>query len=197
MPVYMKQVPLSPNYPTPPHANITKIPVQEISILYLILAHSHPDFVIRLIDALNEVQHTFVVHVDLKHPEIREKLTILIAISGRENVFIMEEEFSCSVNWGGYSVVNATIQGMKYAWTLDRTFHYLQLLSGTSYPIKSNEMIRTELSSQPGGIYMDVFHEPSLPYDTMWFHYVECDDRLHRIHRLSVLRGKYCTIDFI
>jgi hypothetical protein len=69
----------------------------------------------------------------------------------------------------------------------------MQLLSGTSYPIKSNLAIRTELAQQPGAIYMDVFEEPSVPHEAVWFHYVECDDRLHRINKLSIIRGK---IDF-
>lgn len=142
----------------------------------------------RLIDALSESQHTFVVHVDLKFADVRHKLSTFA--TGRENIFILEDENSVSVTWGGFSVVNATIQGMKYAWLLDRPFDYLQLLSGTSYPIKSNHAIRTELSQQPGGIYMDVVEEPSLPHESMWFHYVECDDRLHRIHRMSIIRGK-------
>lgn len=187
MPTYLKVLPPSPNYPTPPAADLTSVHAEDIAILYLILVHSHPDFVLRLINALDESQHTFVVHVDLKFPKVREQL--LSAAAHRVNVFVMEEEQSISVTWGGYSVVNATVEGMKFAWLLDRPFHYLQLLSGTSYPIKSNSAIRTELAQRPGGIHMDVLVEPSLPHESMWFHYVECDDRLHRIHRLSIVRG--------
>jgi hypothetical protein len=54
---------------------------------------------------------------------------------------------------------------MKYAWLLNRPFDYMQLLSGTSYPVRSNVDIRTELSRVPGGtvihvyirIYMDIY----------------------------------------
>ena len=188
MPLYLKAIPPKPSYVALPTPDLSPIPAENIAILYLILVHCHPELVMRLIDALSESQHTFVVHVDLKFPDVRTKLSTFAA--GRENVFILEDGNSVSVTWGGFSVVNATIQGMKYAWLLERPFDYLQLLSGTSYPIKSNYAIRTELSQQPRGIYMDVPDEPSLPHESMWFHYVECDDRLHRIHRMSIIRGK-------
>ena len=66
-----------------------------------------------------------------------------------------------------------------------------QLISGTSYPIKSNLAIRTELSQHPGAIYMDVSPGTNQPDPVTWFHYVECDDALHRIARLSVPRGMH------
>ena len=39
---------------------------KSLQIAYLILAHKQPELVIRLIKALNEPGHIFVVHVDLK-----------------------------------------------------------------------------------------------------------------------------------
>ena len=186
--MYIKEIPPTPQYPAPPAPNLKPIPVDELAILYLVLVHNHPEFTVRLIDSLDEPQHTFVVHVDSKAPQARSSLSK--ATADRMNVFVMPAEDSLSVTWGGYSVVNATIHGMKYAWLLERHFDYIQLTSGTSYPIKSNRAIRSELSQRPGAIYMDVADQPSVPGETTWFHYVECDDRLHRIHRMSLVRGK-------
>jgi hypothetical protein len=58
-------------------------------------------------------------------PDIRNKL--LETAELMENVFVIDQEYSVGVNWGGYSMVNATIQSMKYAWLLDRPFHYMQV----------------------------------------------------------------------
>lgn len=187
MPPYLKVIPPPPMYPAPPIPDFTPINVEDLAVLYVVLVHEYPEFVERIIDSLNEPQHTFVLHVDLKSSEAREKL--LRSAESRPNMFLVKPEHSQRVNWGGYSAVNATLQAMKYAVDLDRPFHYMQLLSGTSYPIKSNHEIRSELASKPGAIYMDVHDAPSLPHNTMWFHYVECDDRLHRINKLSLLRG--------
>jgi len=188
-PVYSKApqvVDPDPSNPNPSYPkDITAISPENLSILYVILVHNHPEFVVRLINALDEPQHTFVIHIDKKESEVRTKLLEI----RKENVFFVDENDSVRVNWGGYSGVNATIQGMKYAWLLNRPFDYMQLLSGTTYPVRSNADIRTELSRVPGAIYMDVKEEPNRPSHEIWQHYVECDDKLHRIHRLSVVRG--------
>ena len=188
MPDYLKIKPEAPKYPTPASRDLANIPINEMAILYIMLVHNNSDFVTRIINSLNEFQHTFVIHVDLKATAVRAELKYMASL--RPNVFLVGIGQSQRVNWGGYSAVNATIQSMKYAINLGRPFHYMQLLSGTSYPIKSNLAIRTELAQQPGAIYMDVFDEPSVPHESVWFNYVECDDRLHRIHRLSIIRGK-------
>lgn len=188
MPNYLKIKPAAPDYPIAPARDLDNIPVDKMAILYIMLVHNNSSFVERIINSLNEHQHTFIIHVDLKATAVRTELISAAAL--KPNVFLVEVEDSHRVNWGGYSAVNATIQAMKYAIKLGRPFHYMQLLSGTSYPIKSNLAIRTELAQQPGAIYMDVFEEPSVPHETVWFHYVECDDRLHRINKLSIIRGK-------
>jgi hypothetical protein len=160
MPVYLKTIPDALIHPDPPIANKTTVLAEDIAILYIILVHDHSSFVKRIIDSLDEPQHTFVIHVDLKAPDVRANL---LHITQRENIFIVDEKQSQRVNWGGYSVVNATMQSMKYAWQLARPFHYMQLLSGTSYPIKSNAEIRADFARKPGAIVMDVFEEPSIP----------------------------------
>lgn len=65
--------------------NITRRPEKAIdssslSILYLLLVHQSPDFVFRLMTALNESQHTFVIHVDLK-VSYSALLALIITIS--------------------------------------------------------------------------------------------------------------------
>ena len=187
----MREPPKMPNYPPPPPPNLNPIPVDKLSIMYLILVHDHEQFVERIISALDEPQHTFVIHVDLKAIKSYQYLLKISKISNNnnKNVFVVENKVSQRVNWGGYSVVNATIQGMKYAWALKRPFDYLQLISGTSYPIKSNQAIREELAQNPGALYMEIIPQPTIPQDGTWFHYIECDDAIHRIWRLSPPRG--------
>ena len=47
-----------------------------ISLLYVILAHEHPAFVERLIQALDEPMHSFVIHVDGKAEETYRHLQV-------------------------------------------------------------------------------------------------------------------------
>lgn len=156
-----------------------------LSILYVILVHSHPDFACRMINALHEQQHTFVVHVDLKYDEIYYRMKKLTR--NLTNVYIMDDRIN--VIWGGFTVVNATLAGMNYAWKSKRHFDYMIDISGTTYPIKSNKEIKETLSQKQNAIYMDVHDEPNRPTGDMWHQFIECDGILHRIGRLPIIRG--------
>jgi hypothetical protein len=187
----MKELPAPPNYTDNPVPNRSPIEIGNMSILYVMLVHNHASFAERLIAALDEPQHTFVIHVDLFATDVYHQLKKMS--TGTSNIFVMDEDRQ-SVNWGGYSVVNATLQAMKTAWMLQRPFDYMIDISGTSYPIKSNEAIRRELAQKPAAVYMDVHATPNVPPADMWHHYVECDDALHRIGRLTPARGMHMHV---
>lgn len=55
--------------PTPiniPRREDTSVDPESLGILYILLIHQEPSVALKLIDSLNEPQHTFVVHVDAK-----------------------------------------------------------------------------------------------------------------------------------
>ena len=131
MPVFMRDYPKPPDYAPPPEPDRTPIDANDLSIMYVMLVHDHAAFATRIIDALDEPQHTFVIHVDLKAPDEHEILTRMAEKRKHQNVFVMGLESSHRVNWGGYSVVNATVNAMYFALHAGRSFHYLQV----SYPV--------------------------------------------------------------
>jgi hypothetical protein len=45
------------------------------------------------------------------------------------------------------------------------------------------------VATSPNAVYMDIIPDPVRPPSELWHHYVECDDALHRIGRMTVLRG--------
>ena len=78
----------------------------DLKILYLILTHAKPEQTIRLISALEETGHTFVIHVDAK-PSSMDTYTALMEHYGRHPlVHVIQDRVS--VNWGGFSVVQGT-----------------------------------------------------------------------------------------
>jgi hypothetical protein len=88
---------------------------QELKLLYGILMHGDVQSTLRLIDALYEEGHTFVVHVDGKE-ESDAAYQILKELSfEREYVYVVPDAYRVRVNWGGYSMVNATMQILKYS----------------------------------------------------------------------------------
>jgi len=142
-----------------------------MKILYVILVHNNVDFVQQLVHALNEPQHTFIIHVDLKAADVQEALsrvyapedssTAVVNTTGFPehydrlidhsipvrrgggpfgNVWVMQEERE-ACNWGGFTIVNATLNAFRLAvLTLQRPFDYCMDVSGTSYPIKTNNV---------------------------------------------------------
>lgn len=187
LPIYMTDIP-----PKPPVAEIPKeveeseLDPETLAIFYVLLIHDKPDFAERIVKALYEPQHTFVFHVDLKAKSVFKKLKQFA--STRNNIFLVDSERE-QVNWGGFSVVNATLAAMRTGWQTNRHFDYMVLFSGTSYPIKSNQAIREALAKKPNAVYMDVTDDPARPPSEMWHHFVECDGALHRIGRLPIVRG--------
>ena len=172
-----------------PYRNFTRVPSEDISILYVILMHHDVKFATRIIKALNESQHKFVIHIDKRAENVNFEMLKFSSLY--PNIYILPNVLRQVVNWGGFSIVNATLTAMRYASNLDIHYDYLINLSGSTYPIKSNSYIRQALAEYKDTptIYMDINDEVFHPHPEMWNHWVECDEWLHRVGRLSPARG--------
>eukprot|EP01041_Mallomonas_annulata_P006289 gene6289-12733_t len=157
--VYPPRPPISPP-PVPPR---TQLNPNNVSLLYVILVHDQPELLHRLIAALDEPQHTFVIHVDLKANDLFYLAKNLSTAAVNNNVFVLTDEYRQSASWGAFSIVNATLNAMRFGWELQRPFHFVINLSGTSYPIKSNAFMRTALAESSDKIYMEIRPDPTLP----------------------------------
>jgi hypothetical protein len=73
--------------------------------------------------------------------------TMLKFAENRSNIFVMDR-YRQALNWGGFTIVNATLGAMMYGWETGRHFDFLIDLSGTHYPIKSNKAIREALGTK-------------------------------------------------
>jgi hypothetical protein len=187
-----------------PNRNESKyIPdANRMKLLYVILSHDNPNATIRLIEALYEdgFAHQFVIHVDGKY-DSTQRILVNYATT-RTDVHVVPDPFRVRVNWGGFSMVNATLQAMRYAFALDSypiipgkkprralMFHKLIHLSSSTYPIASNPEIRHKLSSYPlDANFLHVIMQPINPNQYVWQYFVECDDSIHRIYQLPRLR---------
>ena len=176
----------------------------EIRICYLLLIHDQPDQAKRLIEALQEPRHSFVVHVDGKAgPALREDLA---QYAGREgfyadgaasgslsNIHVLGDDLRVNITWGGFNMVRATLNGLEYAYRTPglRNFDWLINLSGATYPLKPNAMIVEKLASLPTNAttFMEVNPTPTEPAPNTWHYFVECDNRLRRIWQLARPNG--------
>ena len=193
--------------------------VTELELCYVILTHDQPEATIRLIQSLY-VAHvtTFVIHVDGKEKsdETYERLVkyaeemneYAVDVEGEtEYIRVVPNHNRVRVNWGGFTMVEATLMALKTVFGLDYyeghpdeeggnvhdnphafRFHKLVHIASTTYPLASNTEIRDTLVSYPlDANFLHIILRPNNPTPSVWNYFVECDDALHRIYRLPAL----------
>lgn len=106
-----------------------------MKLVYLILAHEHPSQLRRLIQALTADQVAFCIHIDLKN----DLSPFIEAVHSLANVHFVDDRIS--VNWGGFSQTEAILTTMETALSLWPESKRMFLLSGSCYPLATNEKL--------------------------------------------------------
>lgn len=122
---------------------------------YLVLAHSHPDQLARMLDRLLRGSGCrAVVHVDLTADQ-RSFTTVITDARVR---FVDRRH---NIRWGDFGSVRATLAALELAVRRFPADCYV-LVSGADYPIRPAEHLRAELTS--GAIYMSSHRMPDLAH---------------------------------
>ena len=128
-----------------------------MNIAYLILAHRNPAQIRRLFDAIHDPSNTYLFHIDQKSPP--DCHAVVEAIAARHpNVYKMA---SRDVRWASFSVVDATLAGMRQLLELDSRWDYFFNLSGQDFPLQSQAAIRERLAKTPGSNFVEDFDPAS------------------------------------
>ena len=170
-----------------PASGAAPLPADEIRLCYLLIVHESPEQIARLIEALEEGdRHNFVIHVDDK-PASEDTFLALKAYAKKKKHVRVMETGRTSVSWGGFNVVQATLNGMELILDeLEGQFDWISTLSGYTYPLASNRQIRETLAQYPrDSEFVEVRPTPNDPQPRAWHQFVECDDRMRRIWRLQ------------
>lgn len=135
-----------------------------MKICYLILAHNNFNHLSRMIEALNNPESTFYIHIDKK------AIDLYVPPSG--NVKIIPEQID--INWGGYSMIEATLALMEYGIEYSPEADYYILISGVDYPIRPKSFLLDLLSK--GKEYIDIapvpiLYKPIERYEYFYFDY--------------------------
>jgi Core-2/I-Branching enzyme len=187
----------------------------DLRLLYAILTHDDAPGTIRFIEAVYEEGHLFVVHVDAKESSAATYETLVqyaakmnsnnknkkhnrSSNNNNDYIYILPNALRQRVNWGGFNMVNATLQMFRFALGLTPQyqkspleFHKIVHAASSTYPLASNTEIRHQLASFP--LNANLFHvimKPPRPAQHGWFYFVECDDAMHRIGLLPSLRNE-------
>lgn len=127
-----------------------------MTINYLILAHTKPVQVKKLVVALNQENTRFYVHVDLK----TNLAPFLEALSEFSNLHLLPEDQRETCHWGGIGIVKATLTMLKLV-EENGEKGYVVLLSGQDYPVKSKEYIATYFQNNNSKDFISWFPLPA------------------------------------
>ena len=112
-------------------------------VAYLMLAHQNPHQLQRLTHALDDGHDRVFVHLNKRSDSAQ-----FDDIASQERVSLIDDRVS--VNWGGYSMVKAQLNLMRAALDDRVRAAYFCFMTGSDYPLRSNEYMRTFLErSEP------------------------------------------------
>jgi len=106
-----------------------------MTFAYLILAHKNPIQLQRLVKNLLSEEAFIFIHIDLKTDE----KPFVELLQHFKNVIFCERRIS--VNWGGFSMVEATVSLIETMIIYIEKPDYVHLLSGQDFPLKNPEQI--------------------------------------------------------
>jgi hypothetical protein len=118
-------------------------------IAYLIIAHKDPLHLNKLISSL-DYNSDFYIHIDFKS-NIKEFTSII----DMPNVFFLTERIN--IHWADISMVDATLNLIKFTLNTNKQYERITLISGFCYPIKSSKYIYDFLTSDSKHEYIKYF----------------------------------------
>lgn len=127
-----------------------------MKLAHLILAHSQPRQLERMVRNLQHDDADIYIHLDKKTDTAPFQHLAQI-----KNVYFIKN--TVKVYWGTYNIVKATFNSFKEILDSGRDYGYLNLLSGQDYPLKPQQELHDFLNANPGKAFMNY-----LLFDTEW-----------------------------
>ncbi|RZK40915.1 MAG: glycosyl transferase [Pedobacter sp.] len=159
-----------------------------INIAYFILVHRLPNQFKRLFKAIYEPGNSYLIHID-KKASVELKEEIRLFLQAFSDVYVMESE---NVVWGGYSMVQAELDGIKHLLEINAKWDYFINLSGQDYPLKSQKIIRQFLTENNGKSYLKVANQLLARPETMnriENHFEELEEGISKItHKRAFMK---------
>lgn len=132
-------------------------------IAYFILVHRYPNQFKRLFKAIYDPKNDYLIHVD-KRAGIGLYKEIRGFLADFPNSHLLKSQ---SVVWGGYSMVEAELRGMKKLLKLSTKWNFFINLSGQDFPLKSQSAIKDFLKENIGKDFMLVANQAEKRPNTM------------------------------
>lgn len=125
-----------------------------MKLAYIILAHRYGQQVVRLVHRLNTSDASFVIHLDSKM-DAADAGAVHRGLVALPNVAYLPR---VDGGWGTWPIVQATLDALQLILRRYPQTDYAVLLSGQSYPLRSNAVIAATLARLGGRTSMT--HKP-------------------------------------
>ncbi|MEW6029438.1 MAG: beta-1,6-N-acetylglucosaminyltransferase [Chloroflexota bacterium] len=132
-------------------------------IAYLILVHRYPNQFKRLFRAIYHPANYYLIHVD-KRSGVGLQKEIQDFLAGFSNASMLKSEKAL---WGGYSLVNAELRGIKELLKMGLKWEFFINLSAQDFPLKSQAYIHNFLSLHKGKDFLKVANQSKFRPDTL------------------------------
>ena len=123
-----------------------------MKICFLVLAHEHPHLLARLLKKLLREGDMISLHLDLKAPADSKEILRAELGPQYEKIFWAKP---VSVGWGEWSMVEATLNGLRAIDQAPDKPDYVYLMSGADYPIRPLTQLREFLSRNNGTEFIE------------------------------------------
>lgn len=132
-------------------------------IAYLILVHRYPNQFKRLFNAIYHLDNHYLIHVD-KRSGVALQTEIQNFLADFPNTSLLKSEKAI---WGGYSLVDAELRGIKELLKMGKKWEFFINLSAQDFPLKSQSYIHNFLSRNIGKDFLKVSNQFKARPDTM------------------------------
>lgn len=125
-----------------------------MKIAYLILAHNNAKALNRLVEKLVDDENEVFIHVDKKNEEFAKQVKSNV----KKSVNVISTQY---VYWGGFSIVQATLDLIETALSKKEKFDYFILCSGSDYPVRSQKNLKKFLEDNRESNYINSCKMPN------------------------------------
>jgi len=118
---------------------------------YIIVAHSLPEHLVRLVRRLQSPRARFFVHIDRGAPSVVMQ-TVAEQLGEVENVRLLPRH---RVGWARFSQVEATLEGIAAILDAPEPIDYGVLLTGQDYPLRPPRVVEQTLLDASGRSFLE------------------------------------------
>lgn len=133
-------------------------------IAYFIMVHRYPNQFKRLFQAIYHADNYYLIHVD-KRSGVDLQQQIQDFLLQFPNAKMIKSKDTL---WGGYSLIDAELRGIRELLRMESKWDFFINLSGQDFPLKPQSHIRNFLKQNYGKDFLKVTNQKKNRFDTLY-----------------------------